>query len=142
MSARAGFRHVEPVSVRWGDTDAMGHVNNAAYFTYCESARMSYFAAVDLERHREGGRYGPGLVAATLNFRRQVHYPADLDVAARVAEMGRSSFRHDYVIFRRGGEEVVADGHGVIAWVDYAAGRAVPLPEGLRAAIRRYEDGG
>jgi acyl-CoA thioester hydrolase len=121
--------------------DAMGHVNNAAYFTYCESARMSYFAAVGLERYREDGRYGPGLVAATLNFRRQVHHPADLEVAARVAEIGRSSFRHDYVIFRRGGDEVVADGHGVIAWVDYAAGRAVALPEGLREAIRRYEDG-
>jgi len=142
MTGRDGFRHFEPISVRWGDMDSMGHVNNAAYFTYCESARMSYFAAVDLELYREDGRYGPGLVAATLNFRRQVHYPAELEVAARVAEMGGSSFRHDYVIFRRGGDEVVAEGHGVIAWVDYAAGRAVPLPEGLRAAIQRYEAGG
>ncbi len=138
---RAGFRHVEPVTVRWGDMDALGHVNNAAYFTYCESARMSYFAAIELERHAAGERHGPSLVAAHLNFRRQVHYPAELDVAARVVEVGRSSFRHEYVIFRRGGDEVVADGHGVIVWVDYAAGRSVPLPDSLREAIQRYEAG-
>jgi acyl-CoA thioester hydrolase len=121
--------------------DTLGHVNNAAYFTYCESARMSYFAAIDLERHAEGESHGPALVAAQLNFRRQVRYPAELEVAARVVETGRSSFRHEYVIFRRGSDEVVADGHGVIAWVDYAAGRSIPLPESLREAIRRYEAG-
>ncbi|MGH9362570.1 MAG: acyl-CoA thioesterase [Thermoanaerobaculia bacterium] len=141
MSARSEFRHLQPVAVRWGDMDAMGHVNNAAYFTYCESARMSYFAAIDLERHREDPSHGPALVAASLSFRRQVHWPAELEVAARVVEVGRSSFRHEYVVFRRGGDEAVADGYGVVAWVDYAAGRAIPLPEGLREAIRRYEAG-
>lgn len=44
------FRHRETLAVRWGDMDAMGHVNNAAFFTYCESARMSYFAAIEIDR--------------------------------------------------------------------------------------------
>ena len=36
---------------------------------------------------------------------------------------------------------MVADGSGVVVWVDYAAGRAIPLPDGLREAIRRFESG-
>jgi acyl-CoA thioester hydrolase len=140
VSPRAAFRLLEPIAVRWADVDQMGHVNNAKYFTYCESARMSYFAAIDLERYRVE-RHGPALVAATLNFRRQVHWPAALEVGVRTAEVGRSSFRHEYVLFRAGGDEVVADGSGVVAWVDYAAGRAVPLPDALREAIRRFESG-
>lgn len=141
MSDRAAFRLLEPIVVRWGDVDQMGHVNNAKYFTYCESARMSYFAAIDLPRHRANERHGPALVAASLDFRRQVHWPAELEVGVRTAEVGRSSFRHEYAIFRRGGGEVVAEGSGVVAWVDYAAGRAIPLPDGLREAIRRFESG-
>jgi acyl-CoA thioester hydrolase len=138
----AGWRHVEPVTVRWGDMDSMGHVNNARYFTYCESARMSYFAAVRLLEHRESPMQGPALAAANLNFRRQVRYPADLDVRTRVVEIGRSSFRMEYEIVQRdaGNEgERVADGSGVVVWVDYATGRSNPLPESLRRAIREYE---
>ena len=135
--------HVEPISVRWADMDSMGHVNNAKYFTYCESARMSYFAAVHMLDHREGEKHGPALAAAHLNFRQQVRYPAELEVLARVSEIGRSSFRMDYEIVYRGTETLgqrVADGHGVIVWVDYGTGRSIPLPESLKEEIRQFEE--
>src|SRR5919106_3501576 len=127
--------HIEPISVRWGDMDSMGHVNNAMYFTYCESARMSYFRAVRMQDFEEG-RYGPALAAATLNFRQQVRYPAALEVETRVTEIGRSSFKMEYVLVRTEDRARVADGTGVIVWVDYSTGRSVPLPDGLRATIR------
>jgi acyl-CoA thioester hydrolase len=142
MSEPSRARHVEPISVRWGDMDVMGHVNNAKYFTYCESARMSYFRAVGMDEHREGGRFGPALAAAQLNFRQQVRYPAELAVATRVSEIGRSSFRMEYQIVPQDGGEPVADGFGVIVWVDYTSGRSTLLPEGLRAAIERFEEMG
>ena len=134
--------HVEPISVRWGDMDSMGHVNNARYLTYCESARMSYFAAIRMYDHRESEKQGPALAAAHLNFRKQVRYPAELDVLTRVSEIGRSSFRMEYEILDRDSAERVADGHGVIVWVDYATGRSTPIPESLREAIRQYEENG
>ena len=119
MSERPKARHVEPISVRWGDIDSMGHVNNAKYFTYCESARMSYFAAVRMTAHKEAETHGPALAAANLNFRRQVRWPAELDVETRVTEIGRSSFKMEYELILRGTDERVADGAGVIVWVDY-----------------------
>lgn len=139
MSSKDSARHVETITVRWADMDSMGHVNNAKYFTYCESARMSYFAAVRMDEHREDERHGPALAAANLNFRQQVRHPAELAVATRVVEIGRSSFKMEYVIADRGTGETVADGGGVIVWVDYGAGRSIPLPEGLREEIRRFE---
>ena len=134
--------HVEPISVRWGDMDSMGHVNNAKYFTYCESARMSCFAAIRMYDHRESEKQSPALAAAHLNFRKQVRYPAELDVLTRVSEIGRSSFRMDYEIVYQGTETLgqrVADGHGVIVWVDYGTGRSIPLPESLKEEIRQFE---
>lgn len=130
---------VERIAVRWGDMDIMGHVNNAKYFTYCESARMSYFRAVRMEEHFNEGRFGPALAAAQLNFRRQVRFPATLEVETRVVEIGRSSFKMEYTLLRAEDHEQVADGSGVIVWVDYSSGRSTPLPEELCAAIRRLE---
>lgn len=139
---RPRARHVDVIPVRWGDMDVMGHVNNAKYFTYCESARMSYFAAIRMLEHREHGKQGPALACATLNFRRQVHHPAELEVFTHVGEIGRSSFKMEYELFHRGTDERVADGTGVIVWVDYGTGKSNPLPEGLKAAIREYEAAG
>jgi acyl-CoA thioester hydrolase len=140
MAEHPKTRYVEPISVRWGDLDSMGHVNNAKYFTYCESARMGYFEAVHMNQHRADPRHGPALAAANLNFRRQVHWPSELDVRTRVSHVGRSSFTMDYEIVRRGTDEIVADGSGVIVWVDYSVGKSIPLPQELRAEIERFED--
>jgi acyl-CoA thioester hydrolase len=136
---REQFKHWERISVRWGDMDAIGHVNNAKYFTYCESVRISYFEAIELWRFREHDRQGPALVSATCNFRQQVHYPAELDVGARTSEIRNRSFTLEYEIYRRDSGELVADGSSVVAWVDYEANKAIPIPDELRAAIRRFE---
>jgi acyl-CoA thioester hydrolase len=124
------FHHWEPIDVRWGDMDAYAHVNNAAYFTYCESARMGYFARIGLDDLRPQGQ-GPAVVQATCNFRRQVHHPAALEVGARTSKIGGKSFTLEYLLRHRGEGTVVADGSSVVVWVDYDAGRALPLPEAL-----------
>lgn len=139
---RDTFRLLHPIDVRWGDMDAFGHVNNACYFTYCESARIAWFDAIELERFKEASSHGPALVTATCNFLQQVHYPAALEVGARASHVGGKSFTLDYAVLRRGGEkdgEKVADGTSVVVWVDYAEGRAIPLPQALRDTIREFD---
>ena len=128
-----------PIEVRWGDMDAFGHVNNAKYFTYCESARIRYFEELGIDTRREGEPQGPAVVSATCNFRRQVHHPATLEVGARVTHIGRTSFTIEYLIVRRDDEEVVADGSSIVVWVDYSEGRSVLVPEGLREKIREID---
>lgn len=139
---RSDYKVWERVLVRWGDMDALGHVNNARFFTYCESARIRYFEALEIEGLAGRASPGPAVVTATCNFLRQVHYPATVEVGVRVSAIGRSSFTLDYLILR--GDEVVADGSSVVVWVDYDAGRSIPLPAALRARILEIDpqDGG
>lgn len=40
----AVFEHA--VAVRWRDTDALGHVNNAVFMTYLEEARDALYTAI------------------------------------------------------------------------------------------------
>ncbi len=79
------------------------------------------------------------MVTATCNFRRQVHYPATLEVGVRAVKIGRTSFPLEYGIFLEGTDDLVADGSSVVVWVDYGAGKSAPLPESLKARIRQLD---
>jgi acyl-CoA thioester hydrolase len=136
---RDQFKLWVPIAVRWGDMDSYGHVNNAKYFTYCESARLAYFERFGIHSGAYPPHHKPALVQASLNFRSQVVYPADLEVGARVPRIGVKSFTIDLVIVRSGTGEIVADGTSVIAWGDYQANRAIPLPQSLVETIRALE---
>ena len=62
------------IPVRWGDMDAMGHVNNTLYFRYMETVRLEWVYRIV----GRPGAQGPVIVNAFCNFLEQVEYPADL----------------------------------------------------------------
>lgn len=131
-----------PVTVRWADMDSLGHVNNAKYFTYLESARTAFFDTVDLWRFREHPRQGIAVVQAACNFRQQVRYPAELEVGLRVTRIGEKSFTLEYGIFRKGTDEVVGDGSTVAVWMDFDASQALPITPEMRRILERYQGPG
>ena len=81
LPTRVEFTFWWPVTVRWGDMDAMGHVNNMIYLQYLESARVGYFEAIGWGiRIVDGRKQGPVVASQTFNYRRQVVYPDELEV--------------------------------------------------------------
>ncbi len=129
--ARADFGFFCPLVVRWGDMDALGHVNNAAYMTYLESARIAFFERWGWRFPGEQGGI-PVVVSQTFNYRQQVTYPARLEIGVRCTEVRHRSFILAYGVFHEGGETPVGDGWTVLAWVESGGGRAVSVPDDLR----------
>ena len=122
-----------PLDVRWGDMDALAHVNNSVYATYLEEARLRWFATF------EGGwideSTGPVVAASQVNFRAQLAWPARLVVELFVERAGSSSLTLGFRIRAESGPQTLyADGTTVLVWVDRATGRAVPLPAHVRRA--------
>jgi acyl-CoA thioester hydrolase len=116
--------------------DAMGHVNNVVYFQYLESARIGFVEAIGWgNRTGSGGRQGPVVVSQTFNYRRQVFYPAELEVGVRSKEVRSRSFVLEYGVFWKGTDELIGDGSSVVVWLDYDAGKALDIPPGLRRAL-------
>ena len=72
------------IPIRWGDMDAMGHVNNTVYFRYMEQARISWFEALGLQPDPLGE--GPVIVNAACTFARQLEYPGTVLVRHYVGE--------------------------------------------------------
>ena len=138
---RGDFRCWVKIPVRWGDMDAIGHVNHAAYFNYCESARIEYLDQIGLGRLFWEATEGPALAHAALNFRRQVRHPALIEVGVRVPEVRNRSFRMDYGVLLEATDTLAADGTSVIVRADYRAERAIEVPAHVREAIASLEQG-
>jgi acyl-CoA thioester hydrolase len=124
-----------PIRVQWGDMDALGHVNNARYFTWFESARMALFERVGLATAGTP-EIGPILAHTRCDFLAPVRYPADVLAGARIARLGTTSFTMDYgIALATAPETPVARGEGVVVLIDYRTGDKVPIPPALRDAL-------
>lgn len=121
--------------IRWGDMDAFGHVNNTVYFRYMEQVRISWFEQLGIIGGADSGQ-GPVIVNASMDFLRQLHYPGDVIGRMSVGKPGRSSFDTGFELTRADEPGTLyARGAARCVWIDYAAGKSVPLPERLRAMI-------
>ena len=134
------YRFALPVEVRFRDIDAMGHVNNAVYFSYMEQARISYMRALGLMPERLGETWFI-IAEATCRFKAPVSFGMPLVVRVRVAEMRGSSFFMDYSIEEQGTGRVMAIGRTASVVYDYAASKSVPIPPEWRAKIEAFESG-
>ena len=122
------------VPLRWGDMDAMGHINNTLYFRYMEIARLEWMFKVGASTSLSGE--GPVIVNAFCNFLRQLAYPGEARVTLFVAEPGRSSFETYHTIERSDKPGVVyAEGGARVVWTDYRAKKSAPMPDWFRAHL-------
>ncbi len=131
LPADKKFVHEVVVPVRWGDMDAMGHVNNTLYFRYMEIVRLDWIFQVGGSTDLSGS--GPVIINAFCNFLRQLTFPGDARVTMFVANPGRSSFETYHTIERTDEPGVVyAEGGARTVWTDYAAKKSAPLPDWFR----------
>jgi len=122
--------HTERIPVRWGDMDAMGHVNNTVYFRYMEQTRISWFEAL-LPRGEAWGTTGIVIANASCNFKKAINYPATVEVRMYAGPPGGSSLPTFYELIVDG--QVYADGAATVVFVDMVKQKAVRIPENLRA---------
>lgn len=128
--------HTLTIAVRWGDMDALGHVNSAAYFVYMEQARVSWLASTGARDIGTGVNVGAVIANATCTFHRSITYPAQLEVQMHGGVPGRSSFESYYDLRDADDDAVLyATGSARIVWVDYVNGRSLPLPEFIRRQL-------
>ena len=123
--------HTMHIPIRWGDMDAMGHVNNTLYFRYMEQARIEWRESLDLAD--ADGRLGvPVLVNASCTFLIPLTYPGKVEVRLYAGRAGRSSLQTYCQLRLQGDEKLYAEGTAKIVWIDRGSGKSIPLPEPIR----------
>jgi acyl-CoA thioester hydrolase len=125
--------HVEKIPIRWGDMDAMGHVNNTVYFRYMEQARISWFDALvpAAEAWKDTGIV---IANASCNFKRALNYPGIVEVRVTIDPPGGSSVPTFYELMMD--NDLYADGAAVVVFIDMKSQKPVRIPEGIRSLLQ------
>jgi len=118
------------IQVRFGDTDALGHLNNASFAAYVEVARLDFLAAL--------GKSVRSLILANLciDYRRQVGPDEAVHVETWVEKLGTASMSLAHTVFANG--ERAADVRSVVVHFDYAANKSQPLTAEMRERLQPY----
>lgn len=117
--------------VRFRDLDAMGHVNNAVFLTYIESARVAFL--VDLGAAATLEDISIIVARIEIDFRTPVAFGEEVEVGVRTSRFGDKSFDLDYEL--RVGDKVVAQAKSVLVGYDYDKGETVTIPDDWRERL-------
>ena len=131
---RDQFAVTRPMPTRWADNDVYGHVNNAAYYGFFDTAVNAWLIEHGLLDTASSDAIG--LVIETgCRYHAALAFPETIEVAMRVETLGNSSVRYALALFSDGQDQAAADGWFVHVYVDRQTRRPVPIPAPVRAAL-------
>ncbi len=140
---REDYRHFRDLPTRWMDNDIYGHVNNATYYSFFDTAINLYLIEQGGLRIQEGGPDNGddaviGVAVETgCRFHRSLAFPQIIEAGLSVSHLGTSSVHYQVGLFPRGEEAAAASGHFVHVFVDRAGRRPTAMPPKIRAALAR-----
>ena len=130
----ADYPHLQPITTRWMDNDAYGHVNNVHFLSYFDTVVNTYLigrGALDIQKSAVIGL----VVETQCQYLAPITYPETVTAGVRVAHIGRSSVRYEIALFAGTSQSAAAQGHFVHVYVDRESRRPAELPAALRAAL-------
>ena len=136
----ADYRYCHAITVRYGDLDPQGHVNNARFLTYMEQARVSYVRQLGLWDGRSFTEIGIILADVHLAFKAPILFGQAVEVGLRVSRLGNKSLEMQYTIRESQTGQEFAEGSTVIVTYDYHSGKTIPIPAHWRKIIKEFEN--
>ena len=133
IETRDRYRVFDDVTTRWMDNDVHGHVNNAVYNAWMDTAVTDCF-----RRHLADFPHTsvvPYAVETLMTFHQPLEHPAEVETGLRLDRLGNSSVCCAVGIFKRGSSEAAAWGHMIHVWVDVESSKPVPIPDAVRRGL-------
>jgi len=135
---RQDFRHFYPITTRWMDNDAYGHVNNVVYYLWFDTVVNQFLIANGTLDIHAGDTIGL-VVESHCNYFSPVAFPEPVTAGLCVAKLGDSSVRYEVGIFRGDAEVASAQGHFVHVYVDRHSRKAISIPAATRAVLQTIQ---
>lgn len=128
--------HEVEVTVRFCETDALGHINNTSYFIYFEEARVRFFESLGLDMSTNEWSFI--LASTTCDFKAQGYFNERLSVTTSVKKIGTKSFTLEHEISRSDNGEQVAHGLATIVYFDFKKQCTDVIPSHLKVALENH----
>lgn len=128
----ADYPRVVREPVRFRDLDPLGHVNNAVFSTFLETARIDVLWDADAPLHAPDGTFV--IARIELDYRGEIRWPGSVTTGTRVTRVGRSSITFTQATFQD--DRLVAEALSVIVHIDTTTRRSTALPEASVERLR------
>ena len=131
------FRLWIPERIRFGETDMLGHVNNAVYARWLELGRTRLFDLCGLATRYD--QEAPTVMVQAelrIGYKAELRYPGLVMIATGVQRIGRSSITIPQALYANG--VLIADSDSVCVAIDRATRRPAQVPEDLRHSLNRF----
>ena len=132
--ARAEYAHFIAIPTRWMDNDVYGHINNALYYAFFDTAINQYLiskGSLDITE----GRVIAFAAESHCQYLQDLAFPEVVEVGLRVGKLGKSSVRYELSIFKASEVLAAATGYFVHVFVDRETRRPVTMPPVIRKAL-------
>jgi acyl-CoA thioester hydrolase len=120
--------------VRWGEMDALAHINNVEYLRYFEESRLEWMLRHGM--HLNNRSEGMILLKTSTTYKKPVTYPAQVVVDLYAGRVGNTSFDLLNTLTVEGESEPACEAEFVIVWFDYVNNKPKAVPDFLRALLR------
>ena len=133
-ATRSAFKAWRTLTTRWSDNDAYGHVNNAIFYQWFDSAVNAWLIEQGMLDIIRGDPIAL-VVETRCRYFAPLAYPQDVEVGLAVAKLGRSSIHYRIGVFGAGEERVAAQGEFVHVVVDRMGRRPIEIPDAWREKL-------
>ena len=135
------FNFLYPITIRYGDLDPQGHVNNACFLTYFEQARVHYLIHLGLfDRDQSFMDVGIILAEVRVTYLTPVNFGMSIQVGAGTTRLGNKSIEMAYSLLKKDNNQVLATGSAVLVTFDYRARKTILIPNHWRERISAFEN--
>jgi acyl-CoA thioester hydrolase len=133
-SRRAGYLRFSSITPRWNDNDVFGHINNAEYYAFFDTAVMRFMIDAGLVSIT-GGEIGTLVAESGCRFHREMTFNTPISVGLRIATLGNSSVRYEIGVFANDVDTAAADGFLVHVFVHRMTKRPMRIPDAARTTL-------
>lgn len=128
--------HETHVTVRFGETDALGHINNTSYFIYLEEARIRFIEQLGFKMNIENWNF---ILASTkCDFISQGYFGQELTIKTYVSKIGSKSFQLEHDVVSTKTNEPIAKGNAIMVYFDFETQKSEQIPELLKEELKDY----
>ena len=128
------FKHFYPITTRWMDNDAYGHVNNVVYYLWFDTVVNQFLISHGTLDIHAGEAIGL-VIESHCNYFAPVTFPEPVTAGLCVSKLGNSSVRYEVGIFRGDEDQVAAQGHFVHVYVDRLTRKPISMPAATRTLL-------
>ena len=134
------FKFYHPITVRYGDLDPQGHVNNACYLTYFQEGRIAYIQHLGLWDGSSFLDIGVILADSHITFKKPVLLGQPVQVGVCVTRLGNKSLNMEYCLLDAQNQQELASGSSVLVTYDYSHQTSIPIPDAWRQTMAAFEN--